>query len=72
MFKDGENGSWIVPPSMMGMMTGCASAFHIGDRWQLRYTDGTTEEAICQVPEDANFLEMVGTVQQASRASVKR
>jgi hypothetical protein len=67
---------WIVPPAMVGMMSGCSHAIReVSGKTTLVYTDGNKESAI--IPNDkwleiypaegGNFFSIVSTVQSLAR-----
>jgi len=63
IFTEGEKGTMIVPPRMIGMMAGCSHAFRSGNKFRLTYSDGSHEEAVCELPSDVEFLAIVSAVQ---------
>lgn len=46
LFKDDEQGTWLVPPRIQSMICGVTRVFVIHPRYRLVYADGTTEDAI--------------------------
>tara|TARA_R110000868_G_scaffold130260_6_gene339882 strand:- start:947 stop:1156 length:210 start_codon:yes stop_codon:yes gene_type:complete len=66
LFKDDEQGTLLVLPTVKAMMCGVSMIFFIHPRYRLRYVDGSTEEAVCE-PADRNDEFSIISAVQAKR-----
>jgi len=70
IFKDDEKGVLTSYPKHLALISGVWSVFHIGNRFQLRYMDGSKEEAVIPDPVQIDFdnhFSVVSTVQKYAR-----
>ena len=69
LFTKGERITMIIPPVIEAKLTGVYQVDTADNRWLLHYTDGTTEEARCDISEEEreNFFAIIGKVQDAAR-----
>lgn len=64
LFVEGEKGNLLTPSSFESIITGVARAFYSYPRFNILYTDGTTEEAVCpELEEHPSIFKIVPAIQ---------